>query len=121
MRDAGVAGVRAGVAGTGWERAGDDGRAVRRIEPRDFRERIADDWPYLHPAMKTAVLSYLLILIATTALATSNYEYGADEYVTIAKGISPNRKYAITTHGSDEYGYDNFHVYLTNAVTGRRI
>lgn len=55
------------------------------------------------------------------ALATSNYEYGADEYVTITKGLSPDGRFAITAHGKGEYGYGNFHLYLTDAVTGRRI
>ncbi len=53
--------------------------------------------------------------------ATSNHEYGGDEYDTVIKGISPDRKYAITTHGGGEYGYDNFQVCLTNNLTGKRI
>jgi hypothetical protein len=62
------------------------------------------------------------ILISTAAvLATSNYQYGRDEYVTIANGISPNGKYAIIAHGEGEYGDDNFHIYLTDAVTGKKI
>ena len=60
-------------------------------------------------------------MISTTALATFNYEYGADEYVTISNGISPNGKVAITTHGEGEYGYDKFHVYLFAADTGKKI
>ena len=58
---------------------------------------------------------------ATVALATSNYQYRPDEYVTIAKGISPNGKYAITAHGEGELGCDNFHIFLTDAVTGKKI
>ncbi len=60
-------------------------------------------------------------LPATVALATSNYQYGPDEYVTIAKGISPSGKYAITAHGGGELGYDNFHIFLTDAVSGKKI
>ena len=37
-----------------------------------------------------------LVFSATSVLATSTYDYGADEYVTIEKGMSPDRKYAIT-------------------------
>ncbi len=70
-------------------------------------------------------LSLLLCLacawIAPAALATSNYQYGPDEYVTIANGLSPDGALAITTHGQGEDGYTNFHVYLTNAVTGKKI
>ena len=59
------------------------------------------------------------LFFATGVLATSNYEYGTDEYVTIAKGISPNGKYAITAHGEGELGDENFHLFLTDAVAGR--
>ncbi|CAN5454260.1 hypothetical protein BH20VER3_BH20VER3_14790 [soil metagenome] len=54
-------------------------------------------------------------------LATSNHHYGADEYLTIVDGRSPNGKYAIATHGNGEDGYENFHVYLMNAETGKKI
>ena len=60
-------------------------------------------------------------MISTTALATFNYEYGPDEYVTISNGISPNGELAITTHGEGEYGDGNFHVYLFDAVIGKKI
>src|SRR5436190_7878587 len=62
-----------------------------------------------------------LLLSASLALATSNYEYGPDEYVTVANGISPDGKYAITAHGGGELGYDNFHLYLTDAISGKNI
>jgi hypothetical protein len=63
----------------------------------------------------------ILLLPASPALATSNYEYGPDEYVTVANGISPDGKYAITAHGGGELGYDNFHLYLTDAASGKNI
>src|SRR6184192_2973159 len=53
--------------------------------------------------------------------ATWNYEYGPDEYVTVAKGISPDGKIAITAHGSGELGDEHFHLYLTDAGTGKKI
>jgi len=62
-----------------------------------------------------------VIFCTSMARATSNYAYGTSEYVTIAKGMSPNRKLAITAHGEGEFGYDNFHIYLTDAVTGKRV
>ena len=55
------------------------------------------------------------------ARATANYEYGADEYVTITKGLSPDGRFAITAHGEGESGYEHFHLYLTDAMTGRHI
>jgi hypothetical protein len=69
---------------------------------------------YLLPAALVFVLSGPL-------QATSVYNYGADEYVTIASGISPNGKLAITAHGEGEYGFDNFHFYLTDAISGKTI
>jgi hypothetical protein len=73
--------------------------------------------------MKAALLILFCLVILGTQVcrATSNYTYGADEYVTIANGISPDGKYAITAHGDGNLGYDNFHIYLTNAVTGKKI
>jgi hypothetical protein len=62
-----------------------------------------------------------LICLSSTAWATFNYEYGPDEYVTISNGISPDGKLAITAHGEGEMGYDNFHLYLFKAETGKKI
>jgi hypothetical protein len=67
------------------------------------------------------LLFFALVFYPRAASATSCHEYGADEYVTIANGISPDEKLAITTHGGGDLGYDNFHVYLTNALTGKKI
>jgi hypothetical protein len=63
----------------------------------------------------------ILLLPVTPVRATWNYEYGPDEYVTVAKGISPDGKIAITAHGSGELGDENFHLYLTDAGTGKNI
>ena len=63
----------------------------------------------------------LLLLTPLVAQATANHKYGADEYDTIMQGISPDGKWAITTHGDGDYGYDDFHVYLTNNVTGKKV
>jgi len=73
--------------------------------------------------MKKLRLLLITILFTPVAMifATSNYEYGADEYVTIAKGISPDGKYAITAHGEGEYGDEHFHIFLTDAVSGKKI
>jgi hypothetical protein len=72
-------------------------------------------------AWRVALFVSALVLPTTFALATSNYEYSPHEYVTIANGISPDEKYAITAHGGGELGYDNFHLYLTDAITGKNI
>jgi hypothetical protein len=71
---------------------------------------------------KSLVLAAAMLIHASTAtFATSNYDYGANEYVTINNGISPNRKLAVTAHGEGEMGYGNFHLYLFDAVTGKKI
>lgn len=70
---------------------------------------------------RLSLFGSVLLLPVLSALATWNYEYGADEYVTIANGISPDRKIAITAHGKGELGYENFHLYLTDAGTGKKI
>jgi hypothetical protein len=68
------------------------------------------------------VFSLVALVVPTSfSLATSNYEYGPDEYVTVASGISPDGKFAITAHGTGYLGYDNFHLYLTDAISGKNI
>ena len=57
----------------------------------------------------------------TSWTLTSVYHYGSDEYVTIVSGLSPDGKYAITAHGEGDNGYDHFHIYLTDAVSGKKI
>ena len=69
----------------------------------------------------STLLACTLVLWTQTVSATSNYEYGDNEYVTIMQGMSPDGKYAITTHGKGELGDDDFHVYLTGAAAGRKI
>jgi len=71
--------------------------------------------------LRLFVLFSVLLLPSTVALATSNYQYGPDECVTVSNGISPDGKFAITAHGGGELGYDDFHLYLTNAITGKKI
>jgi hypothetical protein len=69
------------------------------------------------------VLSICSLLMSSTAAlaATSVHDYGSDEYVTIVSGLSPDGKYAITAHGEGDNGYDHFHLYLTDAVSGKKI
>jgi hypothetical protein len=71
--------------------------------------------------MKRLAILVFAVGLTTLVFATDNYEYGAGEYVTITKGISPNGNFAITAHGEGEYGYDHFRLYLTYARTGRNI
>ena len=63
----------------------------------------------------------MLLWPGISVRATSNYEYGPDEYVTVTNGLSPDGKIAITAHGTGELGADDFHLYLTDAGTGKKI
>lgn len=72
--------------------------------------------------MKSGILVFAFSAIGISlALATSNQAYGPKEYAVIDGGLSPNRKYSIAAHGEGELGYGNFHIYLMNAVTGKKI
>lgn len=62
-----------------------------------------------------------VLLPVTIALATAEYDYGVDEFVTIQKGMSPDHKYAITAHGGSENREEHLRIFLTNAVTGKKI
>lgn len=69
-----------------------------------------------------SLLLCLGLLFATnSALATSNYTYKSGEYVPVPNGRSPNGQYAIAAHGEGDMGYDNFHLYLMDGKTGRKI
>lgn len=61
------------------------------------------------------------LVLACTALATSNYEYKPGEYVAISNGKSPSGEYSIAAHGEGELGDENFHLYLMDARTGKKI
>jgi hypothetical protein len=71
------------------------------------------------PAATLALFSFTLL--SHSAYATSNYNYKPGEYIVIVDGRSPDGRYAIASHGDGEYGYDNFHVYLMDAMTGKKI
>jgi hypothetical protein len=72
------------------------------------------------PRVVAAFIALSAAAIASV-LATSNREYGPNEYAVVDGGLSPDRKYSIAAHGGGELGYDNFHIYLMNAVTGIKI
>lgn len=71
--------------------------------------------------MALRLVVFSLTTLASSAFATSNQEYGPDEYVVINGGLSPNRKYSIAAHGRGELGYENFQIYLMNAAIGKKI
>ena len=68
-----------------------------------------------------AFLAFGLAFVPSPARATSNYEFKPDEFVVIRNGRSPDGKYSIAAHGQGDLGYDNFHLYLMDASTRRKI
>jgi dipeptidyl aminopeptidase/acylaminoacyl peptidase len=74
--------------------------------------------------MKQRWFVSILILLGACiqpVFATSNYDYKPGEYVTITGGTSPDGRYLIATHGDGELGYENWHIYLMDAISGKRI
>ena len=72
-------------------------------------------------ARAVTIIIAMFAAAMASVLATSNREYGPNEYVVIDGGLSPDGKYSIAAHGEGELGYDNFHIYLMNAITGKKI
>ena len=70
---------------------------------------------------RLTLLAGIILLSAASLRATANYEYGPDEYVTVSNGLSPDGKFAITAHGGGELGYEKFRLFLTDAVSGKKI
>jgi hypothetical protein len=68
-----------------------------------------------------ATVAAALLLSVTSASATSNYNYKQCEYITITRGMSPDKKWAIKAHGEGEDGYDKFHLYLVDVGSDKVI
>jgi hypothetical protein len=62
------------------------------------------------------ILSLAMTVLAAfesaSARATSNHEYGKDEYAVIRDGLSPNKQMSLASHGEGELGDENFRVWL---------
>ena len=72
-------------------------------------------------AQVTTVTALCVAFFSPRVDATSNYNYKPNEYVVIVHGRSPDGRYSIASHGEGESGYDNFHIYLMDAQTGKKI
>jgi len=66
-------------------------------------------------------LAIAACLAVAPARATSEYQYGKNEYVIIRGGLAPNRQLALATHGGGERGDDGFHVWLMAEPAHRRL
>lgn len=73
-------------------------------------------------AFLTSIVSGTIHLLFTTSvLATSNYVYKRNEYVTITRGRAPDGVCSISAHGEGDIGSDNFNLHLMDGKTGKRL
>jgi hypothetical protein len=77
--------------------------------------------PLFRGLVMIVVVIGIVLSAGTLALATSNYQYKPNEYVTIKHGKSPDGAWSIATHGEGELGDDHFNVYLMDGKTGKKI
>jgi hypothetical protein len=68
-----------------------------------------------------ASLAIAACLALAPALATSNHQYGKDEYGIIRGGLAPNRQVSLASHGEGELGDENFRVWLMAEPAHRKI
>jgi len=66
-------------------------------------------------------LAILASLVASPVGATSEYQYGKDEYVVIEDGLAPNKKLSLAAHGSGEEGTLDFGVWLMAEPAHKRL
>ncbi|MDA9526195.1 hypothetical protein XI06_39130 [Bradyrhizobium sp. CCBAU 11434] len=70
---------------------------------------------------RRAVIAMLLALAAAPALATSEHQYGKNEYAIILGGKAPNGKLSVAAHGGGETGSDGFRIYLMAEPAHRKL
>lgn len=71
--------------------------------------------------LSLAVSLVLACLAVASARATSEYQYGPNEYVIIRDGLAPDKQLALATHGGGERGDDGVHVWLMAEPAHRRL
>lgn len=75
----------------------------------------------MHPRAILVVLGTFLALAASAARATDSHDYAKDEYAIIRDGLAPNKRMSLASHGADENGEGEFHVWLMSEPAHRRI
>jgi hypothetical protein len=66
-------------------------------------------------------LTTFLALAASPVGATDSHDYAKDEYANIRDGLAPNKQMSLASHGADENGVGEFHVWLMSEPAHRRI
>jgi len=68
-----------------------------------------------------AALIAFLALGLVPAQATDSHDYAQDEYAIIRDGLAPNKQMSLASHGADENGNGEFHVWLMAEPAHRRL
>lgn len=71
--------------------------------------------------LRLGSLAILACLVAAPAGATSEHQYGKNEYAVIRHGLAPNRELSLASHGAGELGDDDFHVWLMAEPAHRKV
>jgi hypothetical protein len=66
-------------------------------------------------------LVILACLVAAPVCATSEHNYGKDEYLIIRHGLAPNQQLSLASHGVGGFGHDEFQVWLMAEPAHRKI
>jgi len=68
-----------------------------------------------------AALAAIIALGLAPARATDSHDYAKDEYAIIRDGLAPSKQMSLASHGADENGNGDFHVWLMAEPAHRRI
>lgn len=66
-------------------------------------------------------LAVLACLAVAPAGATSEHNYGRNEYLVVQNGLAPNKQLSVAAHGEGEGGHDAFRVWLMAEPAHRKI
>jgi hypothetical protein len=69
----------------------------------------------------SALLAAFLALAVAPARATMEYDYAKGEYAVIVRGLAPNGRMSLSSHGDGDGGRDNFQVWLMAEPTHRKL
>ena len=75
----------------------------------------------MNPRAILVVFSIFFACGLAPAGATDSHDYAKDEYAIIRDGLAPNKQMSLASHGADENGEGEFHVWLMSEPAHRRI
>jgi hypothetical protein len=71
-------------------------------------------------AILSTLVAYLVLGLAP-ASATDSHDYAKDEYAIIRDGLAPSKQMSLASHGADENGNGDFHVWLMAEPAHRKL